>query len=62
MISKTNTMKSKQIDSEVYKSKIRRGGLYNLTEEEIKIVEGKDKRTVSTGFPLKTCETLCLKW
>jgi hypothetical protein len=30
-----------QIDSEVYKSKIRRGGLYDLTEEEIKIAEGK---------------------
>lgn len=36
------------IDSEVYKSKIRRGGLYGLTEaesppwrKEIKIVEGK---------------------
>jgi hypothetical protein len=27
------------IDSKVYKSKIRRGGLYGLTEEEIKIVE-----------------------
>jgi len=32
----------KQIDSEVYKSKNLRGGLYGLTEEEIKIVEGKN--------------------
>lgn len=30
-----------KIDSDVYKSKIRCGGLYGLTEEEIKIVEGK---------------------
>jgi hypothetical protein len=30
-----------KIHSEVYKSKIRRGGLYNLTDEEIKIVDGK---------------------
>jgi len=30
----------KQIDSEVYKSEIRRGELYGLTENEIKIVEG----------------------
>jgi len=32
-----------QIDTEVYKSKIRRGGLYCLTEEEIIILEGKDR-------------------
>lgn len=30
----------KQIDFVVYKSNIRCGGLYNLTEKEIKIIEG----------------------